>query len=58
MLRENKLMDRLYCTGNFLHNILSWFSGTLKDSETKDNSFKSPNIELLEFIIKVGVVAP
>ena len=49
------LLDRLYCTGNFLQNIFGHYSGTTQDSEANDTSFESHIIELLEIVMKEGV---
>ena len=49
------LVVRLYRTGNFLQNLLGFYSETTQDSETNDTSFDSPIIELLQSVMKEGV---
>ena len=49
------LLDRLYCTGNFLQNILSCYFGTIQDNETDDTPFESPIKQLLNLVLKVSV---
>ena len=49
------LVDRLYCTGNFLQNVLSCYSATKQDNETNDTPFESPIKWLLNLVIKVGM---
>ena len=49
------LVVRLYCTGNFLQNVLSCYPGTTQDFETNNTSYERPITELLELVMKEGV---
>ena len=49
-------MDMCLPTASFEQNILGYYSGTTQGSETNDTSFESPIIELLEIVMKEGVV--